>query len=107
MTEEKYIATLFRARRIWAIGPVHGNEDGLRRFHTALFAKLKKGDRLVYLGNLIGIGKGVGGVMDQAINFRRAFLAGRGTFTHDIIFLRGAQEEMWQRLLQLQFSINP
>src|SRR5204862_3344298 len=25
----------------------------------------------------------------------------------DIVFLRGAQEEMWQKLLQLQFAQNP
>ncbi len=28
-------------------------------------------------------------------------------FACDVVFLRGAQEEMWQKLLQLQFAPNP
>ena len=32
---------------------------------------------------------------------------GRGTFLGDIVFLRGSQEEMWQKLLELQFAPNP
>jgi serine/threonine protein phosphatase 1 len=30
-----------------------------------------------------------------------------GGFACDVAFLRGAQEEMWQKLLQLQFASNP
>src|SRR5690606_24420032 len=30
-----------------------------------------------------------------------------GALAGDVVFLRGAQEEMWQKLLQLQFAPNP
>ena len=36
-----------------------------------------------------------------------AFWRGRNGFACDVVFLRGAQEEMWQKLLQLQFAPNP
>ena len=36
-----------------------------------------------------------------------ASLARQHGFACDVVFLRGAQEEMWQKLLQLQFAPNP
>jgi len=39
--------------------------------------------------------------------FRRLFLARPDARIGDIVYLRGAQEEMWQKLLQLQFAPNP
>jgi len=30
-----------------------------------------------------------------------------GIFAADVVFLRGAQEEMWQKIQQLQFAVNP
>src|SRR6185437_5518155 len=47
------------------------------------------------------------GTLDELIAFRRLFLARRLAFLGDIVFLRGSQEEMWQKLLQLQFAPNP
>ena len=46
--------------------------------------------------------------VDEILSFRRKFLA-RPPFTDadDHILLRGSQEEMWQRILQLQFAVDP
>ena len=45
--------------------------------------------------------------IDELLLFRRAILARPDADCADIVFLRGAQEEMWQKLLQLQFAPNP
>ena len=82
--------------------------DRLRQLHYQLSGRLQDGDRLVYLGNYIGYGPDIVGTVDELLTFRRAFLA-RAPFIHtgDLVFLRGSQEEMWHRVLQLQFAVDP
>ena len=99
--------TLRPGKRVWAIGAVHGGVAHLRALHAAIGPKLADGDRLVYLGNLMGYGPDVIATIDEALRFRRVFLARPRAFPHDMAFLRGCQEEMWQKLLELQFSVNP
>ena len=65
------------------------------------------GDRLVYTGNMIGRGSAVRETMDELLSFRRALIAMPGMLADDVVYLRGAQEEMWQKLLQLQFAPIP
>jgi serine/threonine protein phosphatase 1 len=67
----------------------------------------QEGDRIVYLGNYIGCGDAVLATIDELLDFRRRVLARQNGFSCDVAFLRGAQEEMWQKLLQLQFAPNP
>src|SRR5207253_2611339 len=43
----------------------------------------------------------------ELLDFRRRVLARPSGFACDVVYLRGAQEEMWQKLLQLQFAPNP
>ncbi|MGY8994381.1 MAG: hypothetical protein ACKVK8_09575, partial [Rhodospirillales bacterium] len=62
---------------------------------------------LIYLGNLIGRGGGVLACIDEALVFRRALLAQRGADSNSVVYLRGGQEEMWHKLLQLQFASDP
>ena len=100
-------ATLRGARRVWAVSSIHGEAGKLQALHKALGPKLARGDRLVYLGNMIGRGPEVGRTMDELVRFRRLFLSMRNTFVDDIAYLRGSQEEMWQKLLQLQFASDP
>ena len=45
--------------------------------------------------------------IDELLDFRRRVLARPRGFACDTVYLRGAQEEMWQKLLQLQFAPNP
>ncbi len=65
------------------------------------------GDRLVYLGNVLGRGSDPAGAIDHLLAFRRAVIGTKGMFAGDVAILRGAQEEMWQKLLQLQLALNP
>ena len=101
------VTVLKAARRVWAIASVHGEAVRLHRLQAALGERVLPGDRLVYLGNVLGRGPKIRAAVDVVLGFRRAFLAQPDTFVHDVAILRGAQEEMWQKLLQLQFSFDP
>jgi len=105
--ESEVFACLIRPARIWAVAAIHGEAARLAALHARLAPRLGKGDRLVYLGGYLGYGPDVAGTMDALLGFRRLFLARRFAFLGDIVFLRGSQEEMWQKLLQLQFAANP
>lgn len=96
-----------RARRVWAVASVHGEAHRLVALHARLAPRLNAGDRLVYLGNYLGYGPAAAATLDALILFRRLFLARRNAFMGDIVFLRGSQEEMLQKLLELQFAPNP
>lgn len=99
--------SLGRARNIWAISAIHGNIDKLINLHDALFPHIRTGDRVIYTGNYTGYGDNSRYVVDELLTFRRAVLAKQSMIPTDLIYLRGSQEEMWQKLLQLQFSPDP
>jgi serine/threonine protein phosphatase 1 len=103
---EKF-AHLRDARRVWAIGAVHGEARRLARVHDLIGERFFRGDRLVYLGNYLGHGADVTATIDELLDFRRRVLGRPHGFACDVVYLRGAQEEMWQKLLQLQFAPNP
>ena len=107
MTDRQKFAKLRGARRVWAVASIHGEAGRLDRLHRALSRRLVPGDRIVYLGNLVGRGPAVAQTVDLLLRFRAALLAGQNSFACDLVYLRGAQEEMWQKLLQLQFATDP
>lgn len=102
-----HFAVLRRPRRVWAVGAVHGAASRLAALHDALAERIEPGDHLVYLGNLVGRGDAIRETVDEILRFRLAFLGRPGAFACDLVCLRGSQEEMWQKLLQLQMAPNP
>jgi serine/threonine protein phosphatase 1 len=108
MTDADFFATIRGARRIWAVGSIHGDAGRLQALHAALIPRLRSADRRVDLGNYLGYGAKIPETIRELLRFRRVFLA-RPPYTDvdDFIMLRGSQEEMWQRTLQLQFAVNP
>ena len=100
-------APLGNAARMWAISAIHGEINKLTTLHDNIFPHIHVGDRLVYTGNYIGYGAKSHLVIDEILTFRRAVLAKQGMIPSDFIYLRGAQEEMWQKLIQLQFCPDP
>jgi hypothetical protein len=98
---------LVRARRVWAVACIHGEAERLAALHERLAERFAPGDRLVYLGDFLGYGPDSAGVVDGVLAFRRAVLAERNMFLGDVVLLRGSQEEMWQKLLELQFAPDP
>ncbi len=95
------------ALRVWAVSSIHGEVEALNRLHREMIPRLQHGDRLVYLGNLIGRGPAVTATLDALLRFRSLFMARPDAFACDVVHLRGSQEEMWQKLLQLQFATDP
>ncbi len=100
-------ARLRAARRVWAIGVIQGEAQRLARLHDAISERFHAGDRVVYLGNYLGRSSAVLATIDELLDFRRRVLGRPGGAACDVVFLRGTQEEMWQKLLQLQFAPNP
>ena len=107
MGSDHKFAVLRRCRRIWIVAAIHGEVDRLRALHDTLWPHLDEGDRLVYLGNYMGRGAGIAATIDELLQFRCAVIARPRMFTSDVVYLRGSQEEMWEKLLQLQFAVNP
>ncbi len=102
------IAEIRGAVRIWAVGAVHGEAARLKALHAQLEPRIERRDALVYLGNYLGHGPDVAGTVAELIDFRRRVLAHPPLrVAADIVHLRGSQEEMWQKLLQLQFASDP
>lgn len=106
MNDGVAFARLGRPRRIWAVAACHGAVDRLARLHLAIADRFALGDRLVYLGNYIGAGDPVG-TIDHLLAFRTHLLARPGMIPEDFVYLRGVQEEIWSKLLQIQFAPNP
>jgi serine/threonine protein phosphatase 1 len=107
MADNDIFARLSVPRRIWAIGSVHGEVERLRDIHRTILSQFVDGDRLVYLGNFMGRGGQIRATIDEMLKVRRKLLARPGMIVEDIVFLRGSQEEMWQKVMQLQFAPNP
>ena len=100
-------ARLRDARRVWAVASIHGEARRLARLHDLIGERFADGDRVVYLGNYLGHGEDIIGTIAELLDFRRRVLGRQPGFCCDVAFLRGAQEEMWHKLLQLQFAPNP
>ena len=105
-SDERF-AVLTAARRVWAVAAVHGEAARLEALQEAVGERFERGDRLVYLGNYLGRGEHICATLDALVRFRRLILTLPGMESEDIVYLRGAQEEMWHKLLQLQFAVGP
>lgn len=90
--------------RIWAIPAIHGHVGELYQIHNQIMGDFTPGDQLLYLGNYIGYGPESVEVIDEILTFRRMILSIPGVFHDEITYLRGRQEEMLSKLLQLQFA---
>jgi hypothetical protein len=104
---DQKFAELPGARRVWAVGAINGEARRLTHLHDIISERFQDQDRVVYLGNYVGYGPSVLATIDELLDFRRRVMGRRHGFTCHVVFLRGTQEEMWQKLLQLQFAPNP
>ncbi len=101
------ISQLRPGGRIWALGALLGDHEALTVLGRLLFRRWQGGDKLVVLGNVIGPRGNPSLALDWTLALRRRLLAARGARACDIVFLRGAQEEMWHKALRLQFALTP
>ena len=107
MASDSKFAVLRSGGRTWAVAAIHGEAARLGALHGQLAERIRPRDNLVYLGNVFGRGEAVAETVEELLRFRRAFLARPAVFRDDIAYLRGSQEEMWDKLLQIQFAPNP
>ena len=107
MAGDDRFAELGRPNRVWAVAALNGDVPALSAMHDHLLRRVEPGDRIVYLGNYGGAGGSMVDVIDELLAFRRYLLAQPGFLASDIVYLRGARDEMWQKLLQIQFAPNP
>src|SRR3546814_19969554 len=88
---------LTRAGRVWAIAAVHGDAGRLAAIHDGIGARFQSGDRLVYLGDLMG-GGAVPATLAAALRFRRPVPAPPPLNMHkDVGPLRGPPEAKWPK----------
>jgi serine/threonine protein phosphatase 1 len=80
---------LRRSRRVWAIASIHGEAERLVTLHSRLAERLEYGDRVVYLGNVLGQGRWVLDCVDEVLRFRAQVMARPLGFVGDVAILRG------------------
>lgn len=98
-------ANLGCPNRIWAVSAINGQLKNLVHAHKSLLEKFRHGDCIVYTGNyLCGTSAKPMETLDEILSFTRKLNARYGTRDGDIVFLRGIQEEIFSKVLQLQFA---
>lgn len=107
MTKVASIARLRGGGTTWALGALAGDDGALERLGSALMQHWQPGDRLVVLGNMLGAAGNTPRTLDLMLRLRRRLLARPGAEVEDFVFLRGPQEEIWHKALQLQFALAP
>jgi len=107
VSKKVHFAEIFNSRKIWAIGSIHSKLDAFNSIKNYLIENFEENDYLVFLGNVIGLGEKSKETLSSVIDLRNKLMGKFLLSPEKIIFLRGAQEEMFLKLLQLQTAPNP
>ncbi len=104
-----YIANLGADNAIWAVSSPDGHVQRLNAIHEHIWREFKPGDKVIYLGNYLGNPDTPDNpdVIDSIILFSNALVCENLASHDDIICLRGLREDLWLKLLQLQFANQP
>ncbi len=93
--------------KIWAIGSIHSNLKSFNSIKKYILKNFDTNDKLIVLGNVIGLGEFSKETLTSLIDLRFHLMSKFTLKPESVIFLRGAQEEMFSKLLQLQLAPNP
>ena len=93
--------------KIWAIGSIHSNLKSFKSIKEFILNNFELNDKLIFLGNIIGLGNNSKETLNSVLDLRFNLMSKFKLKPDSIIFLRGAQEEMFSKLLQLQLAPNP
>ena len=107
MNIESNFVEFQNAKRIWAVGSIHSNYESFNSIKDHLLSSFLEGDKLIILGNVIGLGNKAKDTISSIIDLRFKLMAKFQLKPEEIVFLRGAQEEMFLKLMLLQISPNP
>ncbi len=95
------------SNKIWAIGSIHSNLKSFNSIKKFILNNFETSDKLIFLGNVIGLGNNSKETLSSVIDLRFNLMSKFKLKPQSIIFLRGAQEEMFSKLLQLHLAPNP
>ncbi len=98
---------LNKSSKIWAIGSIHSNLKSFTSIKKYILKNFNSDDKLIFLGNVIGLGENSKETLSSVIDLRFNLMSKFKLKPESIVFLRGAQEEMFSKLLQLQLAPNP
>ncbi len=98
---------LNKSGKIWAIGSIHSNLNSFSSIKKFILNNFNSDDKLIFLGNVIGLGDESKATLSSVIDLRFKLMSKFNLKPESIVFLRGAQEEMFTKLLQLQLAPNP
>ncbi len=107
MEKTSNFVELKNTKKIWAIGSIHSNLESFESVKNYIVNNFEKDDKLIFLGNIIGLGEFPKQTLTSVIDLRFKLMSKFFLKPSSIIFLRGAQEEMFNKLLQLQIAPNP
>ncbi len=107
MQKKTNFIEIAKSKKIWAIGSIHSRDIAFESIKKYLLKKFEKNDVLIFLGNIIGLGKESKKTLSSVLDLRNNLMSKFYLDPEKIIFLRGAQEEMFLKLLQLQTAPNP
>ena len=107
MKKKTNFIEIAKSKKIWAIGSIHSRDIAFESIKKYLLENFEENDALVFLGNIIGLGIESKETLSSVLELRNNLMSKFSLDPEKIIFLRGAQEEMFLKLLQLQISPNP
>ncbi len=107
MKNSSNFSEIIDAKKIWAIGSIHSSLESFQSIKKYILSNFESGDKLIFLGNVIGFGDKSKETINDILQLRFNLMAKFKLKTNDIVFLRGAQEEMFSKLLQLHIAPNP
>ncbi len=91
--------------RIWAFGSIHSDYKRLKVLHSVIFDAISPMDYFIYMGNIIGMNEGAKETFAEILEFKQKIKEKYPEITDkNFIFLRGLQEEMWQKTLYIHLS---
>ncbi len=93
--------------KIWAIGSLHSSIDSFKSIKNYILSNFSKGDKIIFLGNIIGFRNKSKEIISEVLSLRFNLMSEFNLNHEDVVFLRGAQEEMFSKLLQLHIAPNP
>ena len=107
MNNKSNFVELAESQRIWAIGSIHSNLNSFESIRDFIISEFKGSDKLIFLGNVIGLGNHAKETITEVNKLRFRIMSKFKLKSNSIVYLRGAQEEMFSKLLQLQTAPNP
>ena len=82
---------LKKSNKIWAIGSIHSNLKSFKSIKEFLLNNFEATDKLIFLGNVIGLGSNSKETLNSVIDLRFSLMSKFKLEHESIVFLRGAQ----------------